>query len=76
MSDREPPLKQEGSDEIKRYDTKIRDQFKKGVIPLEIVDLLHFMRQSEMTMPQIFKTSQRGIIPRGEFESSLREAGF
>jgi hypothetical protein len=47
LSESESPLQQDGADEIKRYETTIRDQAKKG-IPLEVVDLMNFMRVNKL----------------------------
>lgn len=44
--------------------------------PLEIVELSNFMRQNKLTMPMIFKTTQRGDIKVDEFLSSLTHVGF
>ena len=53
----------------------MKEQASKG-IPLEIVELLHFMRHNKLTMPQVFKTTQRGLITRQEFETCLVQVGF
>lgn len=75
QTESEPPLAQEGAEEIKKYETLIKEQARKGT-PLEIVELLNFMRQSRLGMAQIFKTTQRGEIKVDEFIQSLSAAGF
>ena len=43
---------------------------------MEVTELLHFMRQQNLPMDKIFKTTSRGIISRPEFEAALRAVGF
>jgi Ca2+-binding EF-hand superfamily protein len=43
---------------------------------LEILELLNYMRQSNLNMASIFKATQRGLISRQEFENALRDVGF
>ena len=44
--------------------------------PFLVLDLLHFLAQNQLSMQTVFKTTQKGLISRQDFESSLREAGF
>lgn len=43
LTERDPPLKQEGADEFRNYQKKVTERLKGGV-PLEIIDLLHYMK--------------------------------
>lgn len=56
LTERDPPLPQEGAEEIKRYEDTLRNQAKKGT-PLEIIELLHFMKQNKLTMANVFKNT-------------------
>ncbi len=73
--EREAPLQQEGADEIRKYDQMLREQARKGT-PLEIMELITFMRQQNLNMASVFKVTQRGLISRQEFENALRDVGF
>ena len=44
--------------------------------PIEILELVNFMRQQGLGMAQVFKLAQTGFIQRQEFENSLRDVGF
>jgi len=44
LTERDPPLKQEGADELMSYQKKLTERMKAGV-PLEVLDLAHYMRQ-------------------------------
>lgn len=50
------PLTQEGTEEIRKYELLIRDQAKKGV-PIEVVELIHFMNQNKLNMASVFKST-------------------
>lgn len=52
------------------------DQAKKGSVPLDVIDLIHYLRSNQLNIQSIFKTSQKGFISKGEFEISLKDAGF
>lgn len=76
LGERDHPLKQEGADELMNYKKKVTEQMNKQGTPLEILDFFHFMRQQGVSLPQIFKSTQRGMLPRQEFETALADAGF
>ncbi len=74
LTESEAPLTQDGAEEIKRYETGIREQAKKGV-PLEILDLLNFMRVNKLTVGKMFN-DMHGIVSRQNFEAALKDARF
>ena len=47
LTERDPPLKQEGAEEIRKYEKKVTEKLKAGV-PLEILDFVHYMRQQNL----------------------------
>ena len=75
QTDRDQPLTQEGADEIRKYESLIKDQARKG-IPLEIMDLCHHINTNKLTMQTVFKTATRGGIPVKDFEQALRDVGY
>jgi hypothetical protein len=50
LTERDPPLRQEGADELMNYQKKLTEKMKTGV-PLEIVDFMHYMKQQGISLP-------------------------
>ena len=49
LTERDPPLKQEGADELVNYQKKLTERMKGGV-PLEVVEFGHFMAKENLNM--------------------------
>jgi hypothetical protein len=62
-TDKELPLKQYGTEHIKKYEENIKKQLTQGLVPLEIIDLVHFMKTSKNTISTLFR-SNKGQISR------------
>mmetsp|Transcript_22868 Transcript_22868/g.22130 ORF Transcript_22868/g.22130 Transcript_22868/m.22130 type:complete len:151 (+) Transcript_22868:1555-2007(+) len=75
LGDRDAPLKQHGTEHVKKYEEGLRKQMTMGKVPLEVIDLLHDMEKHQFTVQQVFKRD-KGTIPRAEFEMALRSAGY
>lgn len=49
LTEKDPPLKQEGADELVNYQKKLTERMKHGV-PLEVVEFAHFMAKEKLSM--------------------------
>lgn len=57
QSDQDPPLRQDKLEEIKQQVGKIHAQLGAADVAIEVIHLLHFMRENQLSIPEMFKVT-------------------
>ena len=55
LSDNDPPLAQDGVDELREYQESLKMQIKSSTVPFQVIDLHHYMKREKLTMKELFK---------------------
>ena len=82
QSDQDPPLRQDKLDEIKAQVGKVLRQLGAADIAIEVIHLLHFLRESQLSVHEMFKvTGQRQLTPdvtitEQFFDQCCQERGY